>query len=152
MHQVEFYADSQGNEPVKDFLVELQDMPYMRHLDGDIWEIRPQPERVLFFSHHNGKSTKGMIDMGTNFNDLWNNSSFISEEQRNKIDFEVALIGKLIEARESKGLSQKQLADMCGLKQSAIARLEKMNVTPQLNTLIKVLKPLGYRLDIVPCD
>nr|DAN11264.1 MAG TPA: helix-turn-helix domain protein [Caudoviricetes sp.] len=97
-------------------------------------------------------TTKGMINMGTNFNDLWNDSSFISEEQRNKIDFEVALIGKLIEARESKGLSQKQLADMCGLKQSAIARLEKMNVTPQLNTLIKVLKPLGYRLDIVPCD
>ena len=85
MHQVEFYADSQGNEPVKDFLVELQakrdsdksarilsekiltyirvlqeygtraGMPYMRHLDGDIWELRPQPERVLFFSHHNGK-------------------------------------------------------------------------------------------------
>lgn len=51
--------------------------------------------------------TKGMINMGTNFNDLWNDSSFISEEQRNKIDFEVALIGKLIEARESKGLSQK---------------------------------------------
>mgnify|MGYP006787689355 FL=1 len=48
-----------------------------------------------------------MINMGTNFNDLWNDSSFISEEQRNKIDFEVALIGKLIEARESKGLSQK---------------------------------------------
>ena len=95
---------------------------------------------------------KGVINMGSNFNDLWNDASFISEEQRNKIDFEVALIGKLIEARESKGLSQKQLADMCGLKQSAIARLEKMNVTPQLNTLIKVLKPLGYRLDIVPCD
>lgn len=95
---------------------------------------------------------KGVISMGSNFNDLWNDSSFISEEERNKIDFEVALIGKLIEARESKGLSQKQLADMCGLKQSAIARLEKMNVTPQLNTLIKVLKPLGYRLDIVPCD
>lgn len=51
--------------------------------------------------------TKGMINMGTNFNDLWNDSSFISEDQRNKIDFEVALIGKLIEARESKGLSQK---------------------------------------------
>lgn len=90
--------------------------------------------------------------MGTNFNDLWNNPDFISEDDKVKIDFEVALIGKLIEARESKGLSQKQLADMCGLKQSAIARLERMNATPQLNTLIKVLKPLGYRLDIVPCD
>ena len=49
--------------------------------------------------------------MGTNFNDLWNDSSFISEDQRNKIDFEVALIGKLIEARESKGLSKKEMAD-----------------------------------------
>lgn len=90
--------------------------------------------------------------MGTNFNALWNNSDFINDDEREKIDFEVALIGKLIEARERKGLSQKELADMCGLKQPAIARLEKMSSTPQLNTLIKVLKPLGYRLDIVPCD
>lgn len=85
MYQVEFYEDSKGNEPVKDFLVDLQSkrysdksarilsekiltyirvlqnygtragMPYMRHLDGDIWELRPQPERVLFFSCHHGK-------------------------------------------------------------------------------------------------
>ena len=68
---------------------------------------------VFYFFSFNNKyvrnffETKGMINMGTNFNDLWNDSSFISEDQRNKIDFEVALIGKLIEARESKGLSQK---------------------------------------------
>lgn len=87
-----------------------------------------------------------------NFNDLWNNPDFITKDEKEKINFEVALIGKLIEARECKGLSQKQLADMCGLKQSAIARLERMNATPQLNILIKVLSPLGYRLDIVPCE
>ena len=94
---------------------------------------------------------KGMIDMGTNFNDLWNDPSFITDDEKYKIDFEVSLIGKLIEARECKGLSQKQLADMCGLKQSAIARLERMGATPQIDTLMKVLKPLGYRLEIVPC-
>lgn len=90
--------------------------------------------------------------MGTNFNELWNDETFIGEEQKARIDFEVALIGKLIEAREARGLSQKQLADMCGLKQSAIARLEKMGVTPKINTLIRVLQPLGYKLDIVPSD
>ena len=89
--------------------------------------------------------------MGTNFNDLWNDPNFITEPEKDEINLQVALIGKLIEARESKGLSQKQLADMCGLKQSAIARLERMTATPQINTLSKVLRPLGYRLDIVPC-
>ena len=90
--------------------------------------------------------------MGTNFNELWNDETFIGEEQKARIDFEVALIGKLIEAREARGLSQKQLADVCGLKQSAIARLEKMGATPKINTLIRVLQPLGYKLDIVPGD
>ena len=90
--------------------------------------------------------------MGTNFNEIWNDETFIGEEQKARIDFEVALIGKLIEAREARGLSQKQLADMCGLKQSAIARLEKMGATPKINTLIRVLQPLGYKLDIVPSD
>ena len=90
--------------------------------------------------------------MGTNFNELWNDEAFIGEEQKARIDFEVALIGKLIEAREARGLSQKQLADMCGLKQSAIARWEKMGATPKINTLIRVLQPLGYKLDIVPSD
>ena len=90
--------------------------------------------------------------MGTNFNELWNDETFIGEEQKARIDFEVALIGKLIEAREARGLSQKQLADMCGLKQSAIARLEKMGATPKINTLIRVLQPLGYKLDIVQSD
>ena len=90
--------------------------------------------------------------MGTDFNELWNDETFIGEEQKARIDFEVSLIGKLIEAREARGLSQKQLADMCGLKQSAIARLEKMGATPKINTLIRVLQPLGYKLDIVPSD
>ena len=88
--------------------------------------------------------------MGSNINDLYNDPAFLDPSERAKIDFEVALIGKLIEARESKGLSQKELADLSGLKQSAVARLESMRATPQIDTLFKILQPLGYTLAIVP--
>jgi len=90
--------------------------------------------------------------MGSNFNDLYNDPEFLDPLERAKIDFEVALIGKLIEARESKGLSQKELADLSGLKQSAIARLESMRATPKIDTLFKVLQPMGYTLAIVSED
>lgn len=90
--------------------------------------------------------------MGTNFNKLWNDPAFLEPSQKAKIEFEVALIGKLIEARESKELSQKELADLAGLKQPAIARLESMKATPQIDTLFKILQPLGYTLAIVPAE
>lgn len=85
----------------------------------------------------------------TEFDDLYNDVEYIPAAEKAKIDFEVALIRKLIEAREKKGLSQKQLADLAGLKQPAIARLESMKAIPQIDTLFKILKPLGYTLTIV---
>lgn len=90
--------------------------------------------------------------MGINFDKLWNDSKFIDPAQKTKIDLEVELIGKLIKARESKGLSQKELANLSGLKQSAIARLESMKATPQIDTLFKILQPLGYTLAVVPSE
>ena len=86
----------------------------------------------------------------TTFNDIMNDDSLVTPAERDTINFEVALIGKLIEAREQKGLSQKELAELAGVKQPAIARLEIMKATPQIDTLFKVLKPLGYTLAIVP--
>ena len=57
---------------------------------------------------------------------------------------------RIKEAREAKGLSQRELAELSGVKQPAIARMESMKSTPQIDTLIKVLIPLGYTLEIVP--
>lgn len=74
------------------------------------------------------------------------------ETQKTKVEFEVSLIGKIIQIREEKGLSQKQLAELAGLKQPAIARMESSKVSPQINTLLKILQPLGYTLAIVPSD
>ena len=56
----------------------------------------------------------------------------------------------MIEAREKQGLTQRDLAKISGVKQPAIARIESLRSTPQLDTLLKVLIPLGYSLEIIP--
>ncbi len=67
-------------------------------------------------------------------------------------DLRVALIGELIKARQEKGISQKKLEELSGVKQPVIARMEKGNTNPQLDTILKVLVPLGKTLAIVPLD
>lgn len=86
------------------------------------------------------------------FSDYMNDDTRVSLAEREKINFEIELIGKMIEAREKKGLSQRELAEISGVKQPAIARLESMKATPQIDTLFKVLNPLGYTISIVPLN
>lgn len=84
------------------------------------------------------------------FNEYMNDETRVSPALKEKINFEVELIGKVIELRESKGLSQRELAELCGIRQPAIARLESMKTTPQIDTLFRILNPLGYTISIVP--
>lgn len=86
------------------------------------------------------------------FSDFYNDDVNVSPAERAKIEFEVELIGKLIAAREAKGLTQQQLAEAAGIKQSAVARMETLKATPQIDTLFKVLTPMGFKLTIVPMD
>ena len=84
------------------------------------------------------------------FSEYLNDNERVSAAEREKINFEIELIGKIVEAREEKGLSQRELSEISGVKQPAIARMESMRSTPQIDTLFKVLNPLGYTLSIVP--
>lgn len=86
------------------------------------------------------------------FSDFYNDDANVSPAERAKIEFEVELIGKLIAAREAKGFTQQQLAEAAGIKQSAVARMETLKATPQIDTLFKVLTPMGFKLTIVPMD
>jgi len=82
LHKIHFYKDRNGKEPVLDYLRELTSKkdkdsrikvnkindyieilsqygtqagePYIKHLDGDIWELRPLRDRILFVAWHNG--------------------------------------------------------------------------------------------------
>lgn len=86
----------------------------------------------------------------TNFDDMFRDNDYVTEEEREQICFQVELIGKVIKAREEKGLSQRDLAELSGVKQPAIARMESMKATPKIDTLLKILAPLGYTLSITP--
>ena len=64
----------------------------------------------------------------------------------------VALIGELIKARTEKGISQKKLEELSGVRQPIIARMEKRKTSPQIDTVLKILAPLGKTLAVVPLD
>ena len=57
---------------------------------------------------------------------------------------------RLKDLRKEKGISQKKLEELSGVKQPAIARMESLKSTPQIDTLLKILAPLGYTLSITP--
>lgn len=67
-------------------------------------------------------------------------------------NLQAKLICALIDARQAEGISQRDLEELSGITQSAIARLEKGKSSPTLDTLFKVLVPLGKTLEIVPLN
>ena len=82
LYEIHFYRERSGSRPVADYIRELagkndkdsriklqkiQDYinalseyglqlrePYIKHLDGEIWELRPLRDRILFVAWHNG--------------------------------------------------------------------------------------------------
>ena len=80
-HKVYFYKDLSGHEPVLDYLRILEKrkdkdsriklnkindyvsilkrygtqagMPYIKHIEGEIWELRPLRDRIFFVAWHN---------------------------------------------------------------------------------------------------
>ncbi|MCF7845163.1 MAG: helix-turn-helix transcriptional regulator [Candidatus Pacebacteria bacterium] len=65
-----------------------------------------------------------------------------------EIGFEFELVRLLIEKRIKKGLTQKDIAEKIGTKQSAIARLESGKYNPSLSFLNKVARALGAKIKI----
>lgn len=82
LHKIYFYKDKNGNEPVAEYIAELAQKkeknsriklnkirdymkvlseygtqagePYIKHIDGEIWELRPLRDRILFVGWING--------------------------------------------------------------------------------------------------
>lgn len=76
----------------------------------------------------------------------------LSNEEKNAIELEKDLIRAMINLREEKGLTQSQLAKICNVRQPFIARMESSVHSPQIDSLLKILTPLGYTLQIVPIE
>jgi phage-related protein len=81
LHEILFYKDKNGNEPALEYIRELQKShskdsrikltkiqdymkilsiqgtmagePFVKHIEGDIWELRPLKNRFFFVAWHN---------------------------------------------------------------------------------------------------
>jgi len=76
---------------------------------------------------------------------------FTAEEIRES-RLRVDIIGELIRARNEKGLSQRELENLSGVKQPIISRMEAGETSPQIDTVLRVLAPLGKTLAVVPLE
>lgn len=93
---------------------------------------------------------RGDAAIGGTWEDL--RKEIFTPEEIAESDLRVALISEFIKARNEKGISQKKLEELSGVRQPVIARIERGNISPQIGTLIKMLAPLGKTLGIVPLE
>ena len=76
---------------------------------------------------------------------------YTAEEIRES-NLRVAIIAELIKARQEKQITQRQLEELSGVKQPIISRMESGETSPQLDTILRVLAPLGKTLAVVPLE
>ena len=58
------------------------------------------------------------------------------------------IVGAMIKQRHNLELSQRDLADLCGIPHSSVARIESGQTIPNLSTLLKIFKQLGLSFTI----
>lgn len=71
-------------------------------------------------------------------------------EEYKKLEPRYQVVSQLIQARIKKGLTQKDLADKIGVKQSAISRVESGTSNPTLAFLGKLIQATDSKLVIQP--
>lgn len=76
------------------------------------------------------------------------------QELRSKPDknSRIKLAITLSKARKARGLTQKKLSELAGVKQSAISRIERGDVNIRLGTLAKLSAALNKKMQVVPLD
>jgi DNA-binding XRE family transcriptional regulator len=62
------------------------------------------------------------------------------------------ILVELIAARNKKKISQRKLEELTGVRQTTITRIESGKNSPSIDTMLKVLAPLGKTLAVVPIE
>ncbi len=70
------------------------------------------------------------------------------KQEYDALEPEFAIIQALIDARKASGLTQKQLAEITGIAQADISKLENGNANPSLRTLQRLASGMGTSLKI----
>lgn len=67
-------------------------------------------------------------------------------------DQELKILTQIKNVRKAHGFSQRGLCAILNMQQPSLVKIEKGLISPQLNTLLKILEPLGLTLDVVKID
>ncbi|MCI7803616.1 MAG: helix-turn-helix domain-containing protein [Oscillospiraceae bacterium] len=86
----------------------------------------------------------------TNFNDFLNEQLQDKElkAEYDALEPEFAIIQAMIDARKSKGITQKELSERTGIAQGDISKLENGNANPSIKTLQRLASAMGMSLKI----
>lgn len=74
--------------------------------------------------------------------------SSLSDNEKEEIEIITEIIVQMINQRNELGISQRDLETITGVNQAAISRIETMKNIPQLDTLLRLMKPLGLKLTV----
>lgn len=119
----------------------------MSTLFGKYPQLKALKNRLLF--------TKGKLSGG--YGIIWNDdldieAETIYEEGETIADNKTApniIVGeKVLAARASKAMSQKELSNATGIDQSDISKIERGLANPSVGTLNRIAAALGARLDV----
>ncbi len=88
--------------------------------------------------------------IGSSWEDV--RKELFTPEEIAESDLRVAIMSELIKARQEQGISQRKLEELSGVRQPVIARMEKGDSVPKIDTVIKLLAPLGKTLAVVPAE
>lgn len=87
-----------------------------------------------------------MSDFRNFVNEQLQDPEFRKEYEAARPEYE--LTRSLIAARIASGMTQKELAEKSGIRQSNISRIENGNCVPTISTLMALAKALGKKLSI----
>ncbi|WP_051350649.1 helix-turn-helix transcriptional regulator [Caloramator sp. ALD01] len=84
---------------------------------------------------------------------VWNFIDEISDdEEKDYFELDDILYNvsmKIFDYRTSNGLTQKQLAEKLGIKQSMVSKLESGEYNPTIEQLWKISKKLGWKFNVI---
>lgn len=147
--------------PQKDFFLTIG----FNNGETKIYDVKPLFEKIVDFKillslvglfeevkvAEGGYGVMWSDDLDLSCNELWNNGKIIedcSHVKNNDVwdNFRI----EMVKARNDYGVTQKELEALSGVRQPIIARMEKGNTCPQIDTILKILAPMGKTLAIIP--
>ncbi len=72
-----------------------------------------------------------------------------TQDDLDEMELEKQIIRAMIEARKNANLTQQELSKKTGIVQSSIAKIESYTRVPQYTTLMRLLRPMGYTIQVV---